>query len=82
MVTNFGSIRNWLLVSGAAETGAMVRVASTLYQIPYACDARFNGYYKIRLMRWLGLRPPPDQVPVAMRSTWSRIDQSRGPHIR
>jgi FkbM family methyltransferase len=82
MVTNFGSIRNWLLVSGAAETNTITRVSSALYQIPYVFDTRFNGYYKIRLLRWLGLRPPPDQMPVELRSTWSRIDQPRGAQSR
>jgi FkbM family methyltransferase len=80
MVTNFGSIRNWLLASGAAERGAIARALSTLYQIPYLCDARFNGYYKIRILRWLGLRPPADQVSVELRHTWSRVDQPRGPY--
>jgi hypothetical protein len=60
MVTNFWSIRNWLLMSGAAKAGVVARASSALYQIPYVCDARFNGYYKIRFLRWLGLRPPPD----------------------
>jgi FkbM family methyltransferase len=80
MITNFGSIRNWLLASGAADQGPMVRVSSAIYQIPYLCDARFNGYYKIRLLRWLGLRPPPNQVPIELRHTWSRVDQPRGPY--
>jgi FkbM family methyltransferase len=82
MVTHFGSIRNWLIVSGAAETNIGSRISSILYQIPYVCDTRYNGYYKIRLLRWLRLRPPPEQVPRELRSTWSRVEHPRGPYYR
>jgi FkbM family methyltransferase len=79
MVTNYGGIRNWLLMSKAAETGFARRLRSMLYQLRYLYDPRFNGYYKIRLLRWLGLRPPARLVPATLRSDWSRLDQPRGP---
>jgi FkbM family methyltransferase len=79
MVTHFGGIRNWLLVSGAAEPSVIARVSSVFYQLPYVSDGRFNGYYKIRLLRWLGLRPPPVHISAELRSTWSRVRQPRGP---
>lgn len=79
MVNNYGAIRNWLVMSRAAEAGLARCWRSLLYQFRFLLDSRFNGYYKIRLLRWLGLRPPPDLVPVALRSSWSRTDQPRGP---
>jgi FkbM family methyltransferase len=82
MINNFGAIRNWLLVSGAATPTFLTRLASAVYQFPYLLDRRFNGYFKIRLLRTLGLRPPPEQVSPALRHTWSPIAQPRGPHYR
>jgi FkbM family methyltransferase len=79
MVNNYGGIRNWLIMSKAAECGFTTRLRSLLYQLRYVGDPEFNGYYKIRLLRWLGLRPPARLVPVALRSSWSRLDQPRGP---
>lgn len=79
MVNNYGGIRNWLLVSDAAEAGFTSRLRSVLYQFRYLFDPRFNGYYKLRLLRWLRLRPPAKLVPVAQRSSWSRLTQPRGP---
>ncbi|MDI1284450.1 MAG: FkbM family methyltransferase [Reyranella sp.] len=79
MTNNYGGIRNWLLMSNAAETGVLGRLRSMFYQLRYLLDSRFNGYYKIRVLRWLGLRPPAELVPVAQRSSWSRLTQPRGP---
>lgn len=58
MVTNFGGIRNWLIVTGAISTRPQHFVQSLIYQAKCATDPSINGYYKIRLLRALRLRPP------------------------
>lgn len=57
MITNFGSIRNWLIVTGAIEPGIASFARSLRYQTFCALDQSINGYYKMRLLRALGLRP-------------------------
>ncbi|MGQ0587826.1 MAG: FkbM family methyltransferase [Gammaproteobacteria bacterium] len=59
MVTNYGGIRNWLVVTGAIEPKPMAFVRSLVYQSLAALDPAINGYYKIRLLRLLRLRPRP-----------------------
>ncbi len=76
MVNNYGGIRNWLLMSHAADPGMATLLRSLLYQSRHLMNPRFNGYYKIRLLRLLRLRPPPPLVPVSLRSTWSPIDKA------
>jgi FkbM family methyltransferase len=57
MITNYGSIRNWLVVTGAIEPAPMAFLRSLAYQSRAALDRTINGYYKIRLLRLLRLRP-------------------------
>jgi FkbM family methyltransferase len=74
MVNNFGAIRNWLVKTGAGRPFGLGRsLASIAYQARYVRDPAFNGYYKIRILRALGLRGPPDQNPVPPTRTKSRI---------
>ena len=75
-VTNFGGIRQWLGISGAASGS---RFASAFYNLPLALDRRFNGYHKIRLLRLLRLRPPPRLISPSLRETWSPLEKLRGP---
>jgi FkbM family methyltransferase len=58
MVTNYGGIRNWLIVTGALEPGWRSFFRSLIYQHRPALDPTVNGYYKIRLLRALKLREP------------------------
>ena len=63
MVTNFGGIRNWLIVTGASEPSITAVLKSLAYQGRCILDPSINGYYKIRLLRLMGLRRPPS-VPT------------------
>ena len=58
MVTNYGGIRNWLIVTGAFKPGWPSFFRSLAYQRRLALDPTVNGYYKIRLLRALKLREP------------------------
>jgi FkbM family methyltransferase len=58
MVTNYGGIRNWLVVTGAIERGSSAFLKSLVYQGRAALNREVNGYYKIRALRALRLRPP------------------------
>jgi FkbM family methyltransferase len=64
MVNNYGGIRNWLVRSGAIAPGPARLVRSLAFQLRDALDPAINGYYKIRLLRLLRLRPP---APLANR---------------
>lgn len=75
-VTNYGGIRQWLGISGAASGS---RFASAVYNLPLALDRRFNGYHKIRLLRLLRLRTAPRLISPSLRETWSPLEQLRGP---
>ena len=75
-VTNYGGIRQWLVMTGAATKS---RFASAIYNLPLAMDRRFNGYHKIRLLRLLRLRPEPRLISPSQRATWSPIYEQRGP---
>ena len=63
MVTNYGGIHNWLRVTGAMDDNTASRIKSLAYQAGRALDPTINGYYKVRLLRALGLRPRPS-VPT------------------
>ena len=78
-VNNYGGIRQWLVLTGAAKNSFRSRISSLIYNIPLAFDRATNGYHKIRLLRALRLRPPPNLISPALRSTWSPIYQPRGP---
>ena len=56
MINNYGGIRNWLLVTGAKEGGALRKIRSAIYQLGIMRTKDFNGYYKMRILRkmpWL-----------------------------
>lgn len=56
MINNYGGIRNWLLVTGAAQGGANTKMKSVIYQLKIMLAKDFNGYYKMRVLRkmpWL-----------------------------
>jgi FkbM family methyltransferase len=80
MINNYGGIRNWLYMSGAATFSFHAFFASLIYQLPYLRSSRFNGYYKILVLRALRLRPPAMLVSADMRHTWSPLSKPRGPY--
>jgi FkbM family methyltransferase len=56
MINNYGGIRNWLLVAGAAQPGMVRKLASMAYQGKVIVTKQYNGYYKMRILRrmpWL-----------------------------
>jgi FkbM family methyltransferase len=59
MVNNYGGIRNWLVVTGAIEPRLANFVKSLFYQCRQAFTREATGYYKLRLLQMLHLRPPP-----------------------
>jgi FkbM family methyltransferase len=75
MVTNFGGIRNWLIVTGASERGITATLKSFAYQSRCLLDPSINGYYKIRLLRLVGLRRPssvPTMPGSALQPPWNK----------
>jgi FkbM family methyltransferase len=56
MINNYGSIRNWLLVTNAAQPGIGRKLASVAYQSKVILTKQYNGYYKMLVLRrapWL-----------------------------
>ena len=51
MVTNYGGVRNYLLISGARVFGARYAVKSLFYNIKMFSNPEINGYHKMRLLR-------------------------------
>lgn len=63
MINNYGGIRNWLLVTGAAQGGAITRLKSAYYQLKIMLTKNYNGYYKMRILRRMTwLKPIVDQL--------------------
>lgn len=50
MINNYGAIRNWLLVTGAAHANAATKILSALYQLKIMLTKQYNGYYKMRVL--------------------------------
>jgi FkbM family methyltransferase len=63
MVTNYGGIRNWLIVTGAIDPKLSSLLKSLYFQTRQALAPESTGYYKVRVLRFLGLRPAP-RVPT------------------
>lgn len=51
MINNYGSIRNWLIVTGALQQAPVGRARSFLYQARIIVTKDFNGYYKMRILK-------------------------------
>jgi FkbM family methyltransferase len=79
MVNNYGGIHNWLRMTCPREHSFRLASASISYQLQRALDARYNGYYKIRVLRRLGLRPPPPLGPSPWREQVGRFSGNSAP---
>lgn len=53
MINNYGAIRNWLLVTGAAQPGVTRRLRSIIYQMRIMLTKNYSGYYKMRVLRMM-----------------------------
>lgn len=50
MVTNYGGVRNYLILSGATRPGIINGVNSFVYNMKMARNSEINGYHKMRLL--------------------------------
>ena len=54
MVTNYGGVRNWLMVSGAWETGFIRLIQSILFNLQILLNKpELSGYLKMRIIKAL-----------------------------
>lgn len=53
MVTNYGGVRNYLIVSGAKTRGLLPLIKSVIYNVALMRNKDVNGYHKMRLLKAL-----------------------------
>lgn len=53
MITNYGGVRNWLLLAGAGLPGLARRARSLAYNAGMARRGDINGYHKMRVLKAL-----------------------------
>ncbi|WP_338243112.1 FkbM family methyltransferase [Aurantiacibacter hainanensis] len=51
MVTNYGAVRNYLILSGAALPGFFPRLRSLFYNLRLLKNPELNGYHKMKILK-------------------------------